>query len=180
MDSQSLRGPHRCSWTVTPTKMACLPQYIDWGERGAVSLFPRDETTPLFWGLIPFPFFSTIVLFKNQIRFPSVSGWFPEKIRIPGKNGHGRYPWNFLCARKSQVLTKEEFLEQIEQPKVSRCNVTDLGSFSPPSDSETRFLDLFRWVGWVSEFHPRKVVHFERSIRRLELEVLRRARNRPQ
>ena len=40
-------------------------------------------------------FFSAIVLFKNRIRFFffRVSGGFLER-RIPGKNGHGRYPWN--------------------------------------------------------------------------------------
>ena len=34
------------------------------------------------------PFFSTIILFKNQIRFPRVSGGFLER-RSPGKNGGG-------------------------------------------------------------------------------------------
>ena len=37
------------------------------------------------------PFFSAIVLFKNQ-PFPLGVWWFSRKIRIPGKNGHGRYP----------------------------------------------------------------------------------------
>ena len=36
-----------------------------------------------FLVLIPFPFFSTIVLFKNRIRFPRVFGGFVER-RIPG------------------------------------------------------------------------------------------------
>ena len=35
-----------------------------------------------------FSFFSTIVLSKNRIRFPWVSGGFLER-RIPGKNGEG-------------------------------------------------------------------------------------------
>ena len=40
----------------------------------------------LNWGLIPFfPFFSSMVLFKNQL-FPQGVGGFLER-RIPGKNG---------------------------------------------------------------------------------------------
>ena len=35
-------------------------------------------------------FFATIVLFNTQL-FPGFFGWFPEKMRIRGKNGHGRY-----------------------------------------------------------------------------------------
>ena len=34
------------------------------------------------------PFFSTIVLFKNQL-FLKGFWWFSRKIQIPGKNGHG-------------------------------------------------------------------------------------------
>ena len=41
-------------------------------------------------GGVDSPLFSTIVLVKNQ-PFPQLFlSWFPEKIRIPGKNGNGK------------------------------------------------------------------------------------------
>ena len=48
------------------------------GGVGGVGAVLRDDS----------PFCSTIVLSKNWIRFPWVSGGFPER-RIPGKNGGG-------------------------------------------------------------------------------------------
>ena len=38
-----------------------------------------------------FPFFSTIVRFRNRICFPWVFDGFLKKM-IPGKNGNGKYP----------------------------------------------------------------------------------------
>ena len=55
---------------------------------------PRENRLPFLnsRGLIPFPFFSAIVLFKNRSLFPQGFWWFSRKIRIAGKNGNGSYP----------------------------------------------------------------------------------------
>ena len=55
-----------------------------------------------FSGLIPFPFFSAIVLFKNRSPFPTKTGWirFSRKLRIPGfRMEMEAPPWRILAAR---------------------------------------------------------------------------------
>ena len=51
--------------------------FVDEGASTSGSLWKEHGPNRGFQGLIPFPFFSTIVLFKNQ-------PFSPGKIRIPG------------------------------------------------------------------------------------------------
>ena len=62
---------------------------------------------PCFYGWIPCPFFSTIVLCENQ-PFSLGSSWFPEK-KDPWKEW-GRYPWNVkdsICGAVHQLHVME-------------------------------------------------------------------------
>ena len=61
--------------------------------------------------MIPCPFFSTIVLSKNRIRFPWVSGGFLERM-IPGKNGEGTLDFwvNFHTTSHDPIHSKWWFM----------------------------------------------------------------------
>ena len=59
----------------------------------------QKETATFLWGLVPCPFFSTIVLFKNRSLFPTGFWNGVLERRTPMGSSHGAYSLRGICSK---------------------------------------------------------------------------------